>query len=143
MSSAETPRNILAIAGAILILLLVVVGGGLGGCAAYNSTRVWNATTAGRAALAEATQNRQIKTLEAKAKKESAIYEAEAEVARARGTAEANDIVMGKLGGPEGYLRYLQIEAFKETQNQVIYVPTEAGIPITESSRRPLLKPAE
>ena len=131
----DTSRNILAVAGAILVLLVVVVGGGIGGCAAFNSVRVWNAETAGKAALAQATQDRQIKTLEAKAKKESAIYEAEAEVERARGVAQANDIIMAKLGGPRNYLAYLQIQALESSKAQLIYVPTESGLPITEANR--------
>lgn len=131
----ESPRNILGIAGALAVLGTVIVSGGLGSCAAYNSVRVWNAETAGKASLAEATQNRQIKTLEAKAKEESAHFEARAEVARARGVAEANDIIMRKLGGPEGYLRYLQIQALDGKDAQLIYVPTESGLPITEASR--------
>lgn len=131
----EAPRNILGIAGAIAVLGVVIVGGGLGSCAAYNGVRVWNAETAGKAALAEATQNRQIKTLEAKAKEESAQFEARAEVVRAKGVAEANDIIMTKLGGPEGYLRYLQIQALDSKNATLIYVPTESGLPITEASR--------
>lgn len=52
--------------------------------------------------------------------------------------AEANRIVADGLGGPEGYLRYLYIESLKEARAQgaqVIYVPTEAGLPILEASR--------
>ena len=124
-----------------LILLAVVVGGGLGSCAAYNSMRVWNAETAGEAELAQARQNRQIATLEAEAKLESAKLLAQAEVERARGVAEANRIVANGLGGPEGYLRYLYIENISQSQGQIIYVPTEGGLPILEAGRlqpRPL-----
>lgn len=65
-------RNVWPVALGLLFLLLVIVGGGLGSCAAYNSLRVWNAETAGEAELAQARQNRQIATLEADAKLESA-----------------------------------------------------------------------
>lgn len=127
--------NILRLAGAIAILILVVVGGGLGSCAAYNSVRVWNAETAGEAELAQATQNRKIKVLEAQAKMDAASLEAQAEVARARGLAEANRIVANSLGGPEGYLRYLYIQNLEQSQGQIIYVPTEGGLPILEAGR--------
>ncbi|WP_086606777.1 membrane protease subunit [Erythrobacter donghaensis] len=120
----------------IAFLLLVVVGGGLGSCAAYNSVRVWNAETAGEAELAQARQNRQIATLEAEAKLESAKLLAQAEVERAKGVAEANRIVADGLGGPEGYLRYLYIENLSQSQGKIIYVPTEAGLPILEAGRR-------
>lgn len=131
----STSGNIVRLAGALAILLIVVVGGGLGSCAAYNSVRVWNAETAGEAELAQATQNRKIKVLEAQAKMDSAALEANAEVARARGLAEANRIVADSLGGPEGYLRYLYIQNLEQSQGQIIYVPTEGGLPILEAGR--------
>ncbi len=131
----STSGNIVKLAGALAILLIVVVGGGLGSCAAYNSVRVWNAETAGEAELAQATQNRKIKVLEAQAKMDSASLEANAEVARARGLAEANRIVADSLGGPEGYLRYLYIQNLEQSQGQIIYVPTEGGLPILEAGR--------
>ncbi len=131
----EAPRNVFTLAGAILFLLIVVVGGGLGSCAAYNSIRVWNAETAGEAELAQASSNRRIAVLEAQALLDSAKLKAEAEVERAKGVAESNRIVADGLGGPEGYLRYLYINGMERTQNQIIYVPTEAGLPILEANR--------
>lgn len=137
-------RNILSITGAIALLLLVVVGGGLGSCAAYNSIRVWNAETAGEAELAQASSNRRIAVLEAQALMDSAKLKAQAEIERAKGVAEANRIVSDGLGGPEGYLRYLYINGIEKTENQIIYVPTEAGLPILEANRlRPRAAPAE
>lgn len=137
-------RNILSITGAIALLLLVVVGGGLGSCAAYNSIRVWNAETAGEAELAQASSNRRIAVLEAQALMDSAKLKAQAEIERAKGVAEANRIVSDGLGGPEGYLRYLYINGIEKTENQIIYVPTEAGLPILEANRlRPRATPAE
>lgn len=129
-------RNVWSLALGILFLLIVVVGGGLGSCAAYNSMRVWNAQSAGEAELAQARQNRQIATLEAEAKLESAKLLAQAEVERAKGVAEANRIVANGLGGPEGYLRYLYIENLSQSQGKIIYVPTEAGLPILEAGKR-------
>jgi regulator of protease activity HflC (stomatin/prohibitin superfamily) len=129
-------RNVWSLTLGILFLLIVVVGGGLGSCAAYNSMRVWNAQSAGEAELAQARQNRQIATLEAEAKLESAKLLAQAEVERAKGVAEANRIVANGLGGPEGYLRYLYIENLSQSQGKIIYVPTEAGLPILEAGKR-------
>jgi regulator of protease activity HflC (stomatin/prohibitin superfamily) len=130
-------NSVLHIAGAVAILAVTVVGGGLGSCAAYNSVRVWNAETAGEAELAQATSNRRIAVLEAQALMDSAKLKADAEVARARGVAEANKIVASGLGGPEGYLRYLYIQSLDNNrQNQIIYIPTEAGLPILEAGRK-------
>lgn len=128
--------NPLALIGTVVLLILLVLGGGIGGCAAYNNYRVYSAQQAGRAVLAEAESSRKVKTLEAKAAKESAKELADAEVIRAQGAANAIKVLQDRLGGPENYLRYLQIQTLDAKDAQVIYVPTEAGLPITESGRR-------
>jgi len=99
---------------------------------------VWVQGLTGAAELARAEQNRQIRINEAKARKEAAVYEAEAEVARARGVAEANKIIADSLGGPEGYLRWRYIEMLQETGDkgrETIYIPTEAAMPSLEANR--------
>jgi len=98
--------------------------------------KVWTQELNGKAMFKEAEWSRQIAVEEARAKKESAILEAEAEVERAKGVAEANDIVAGSLEGNEEYLRYLWINGLQTNEMQVIYVPTEAGLPILEAGRR-------
>ena len=115
-----------------LVIGAVVLFGLLVGWPQY---RVYQQRLAGEAALAEAQSSRQVAILEARAKKESAISLAEAEVIRAEGAAKANKILQDSLGGPEGYLRYLQIQALEETKASLIYVPTEAGLPVTEAKR--------
>ena len=102
---------------------------------AYPQYRVYSQRLAGEAALAEAQSSRLVAILEARAKKESSISLAEAEVIRAAGAAKANLILQNSLGGPEGYLRYLQIQALEQTKAGLIYVPTEAGLPVTEAGR--------
>ncbi|MGK6354889.1 membrane protease subunit [Sphingomonas sp. DT-207] len=109
----------------------------------YPQYRVYSQRLAGEAALAEAQSSRQVAILEARAKKESAIALAEAEVIRARGAAQANAILQNSLGGPEGYLRYLQIQALETSRASLIYVPTEAGLPVTEARRLQNETPAE
>ncbi|WP_432769678.1 MAG: membrane protease subunit [Sphingopyxis sp.] len=118
----------LAAIGAAAVLLLVVLIG-------YPQYRVYSQRLSGEAALAEAQSSRQVAILEARAKKESAISLAEAEVIRAKGAAEANAILQNSLGGPEGYLRYLQIQALESSRASLIYVPTEGGLPVTEARR--------
>jgi hypothetical protein len=58
---------------------------------------------------------------------------ADAEVIRAEGVAKANKIIGDSL--TEGYLRYLWIQGLQTNQMQVVYVPTEANLPIMESHR--------
>ena len=115
------------LAAGILVLAIVLIG--------YPQYRVYSQRLSGEAALAEAQSSRQVAILEARAKKESAIALADAEVIRAQGAARANKILQDSLGGPEGYLRYLQIQALQETKAGLIYVPTEAGLPVTEARR--------
>lgn len=116
-----------------LALFVVLAGGGLmAGCPSYN---VYVQEQSGRARLAEAQSSRQIATLEARAKLESSKALADAEVIRAEGAARANRILQDSLGGPEGYLRYLQIQAIDSKDAALIYVPTESGLPLLESSR--------
>lgn len=113
-------------------ILLFVAILSMVGCPRYN---VYSQEMSGRAKLAEAQSSRQVATLEAKQRMESAQFLAEAEVTRARGAAAANHILQNSMGGPDNYLRYLQIQALEDTKAQMIYVPTEAGLPITEAQR--------
>lgn len=91
----------------------------------------------GQAELAHAESSKQVAVQTAKAKWESADFEAKAEVRRAEGVALANKIIGDSLKNNEAYLRYLYVNNLEHTQNQVIYVPTEAGLPILEAGRRP------
>ena len=54
---------------------------------------------------------------------------------RAEGIAKANKIIGDSLQNNDAYIHYLWVEALRETKNAVVYVPTEAGIPITEATR--------
>lgn len=103
----------------------------LGGCPYYN---VWQQELSGKAVLAEAQYSRQASVETAKAKKESASFEAESEVIRANGVKQANTIIADGLGGPDGYLTYLKIQALADDSCQKIYVPTEAALPILEAA---------
>lgn len=96
---------------------------------------LWASNLRGQAKLKEAESTRQVATLEAKAKLESAKLLAEAEVERARGVKESNQIIGEGLKGHEEYLMYLWIQTLGDKDNHVIYIPTEANIPIMEAGR--------
>jgi hypothetical protein len=51
--------------------------------------------------------------------------------------AQANQIIGDSLPGNEAYLRYLWIDKMEDAKAQVIYVPTETGLPILEAGRKP------
>ena len=118
-----------SIAAAFILLVAVVIYG-------YPQYKVWQQRLAGQAELARAEQNRRIAIQEAEAKKESARALADAEVIRAEGVAKANSIIGESLRGNESYLRYLWIQTLNDNPQSVIYVPTEAGLPILEAGKR-------
>lgn len=124
----EELRNVLI--GLSCITLLV-----FGGCWGYPQYRVWQRDLSGQAQLAEAEWTRKIVIEEADAKKESAKLLAEAEIERAKGVAEANEIIGESLKGNESYLRYLWIQGLQDGSSEVIYIPTEANLPILEATR--------
>jgi len=102
---------------------------------------VYRKELAGKAELQQADWNRQIAIREAEARLEAEMLNAKSEVARAKGMAEANKIVGDSLQGKEEYLRYLWIQKLGENNQDVIYIPTEAGIPILEATRSWEYKP--
>lgn len=105
-------------------------------CAAGPHYFLWAKEMRGRATLAEAEWDRQVRIEEANAEEQAAEALAKAEVARAKGVAEANKIIGESLDGNEGYLRYLWIQGLQDGNSEVIYVPTEANLPILEAGQR-------
>jgi len=127
-----------------IFALLVLIAAGMAGCPKYG---VWQKSLRGKAALREADWNRQIRITEAEAEQKAAKalgianitkaeYAAKAEIARANGVAEANKIIGKSLRGNESYLRYLWIQGLQDGSSEIIYVPTEANLPILEATRR-------
>jgi regulator of protease activity HflC (stomatin/prohibitin superfamily) len=113
------------VVGAVVVLGLIFMGGPI-----YN---VWSQSLAGKAELQKAEYTRQVAVLEAKAKLDSAKELAQAEVERAKGVAQANQIIGDSLKGNREYLQYLYITGLEEGSqkgNVTIYVPTEGGMPV-------------
>ena len=113
----------------LVVAAMIGIGGLMAGLPIYS---VWQQEQSGKAALAKATQDRQIKIQEAQAMKESAKFFAEAEVIRARGVAEANKIIGSGLKGNDEYLRYLWIQAMGDKDDKAtVYIPVgNDGIPL-------------
>lgn len=130
----ENQKLIVRCIGGVLLLLVGLVSLGMYGCPKYN---VWEQGLKGQAELERAKQNRMIRIQEAEAKLESAKSEAKAEVERAKGVAEANKIIGDSLKDNEAYLKYLWVTGTFNEQSQptVVYVPTEANLPILEAGR--------
>ncbi|CAF34076.1 hypothetical protein S-PM2d012 [Synechococcus phage S-PM2] len=119
-----TPTAIAVVFG-VAVITILFVGGPM-----YN---VWSQSLAGKAELQKAEYTRQVAVLEAKAKLDSAKELAQAEVERAKGVAQANQIIGDSLKGNREYLQYLYITGLEEGSqkgNVTIYVPTEGGMPV-------------
>lgn len=114
------------------LVFTFLCGLGLWGCPQY---KVYTKEKDGEAALRRAEFERRTLVETARAQKDSASFHAEAEVIRARGVAEANEIIGTSLKDNEAYLRYLWIIGLHDGSSEVIYIPTEANLPILEATR--------
>jgi len=124
--------RLVAIGFGILVIMILVIWGLLAAGQVYG---VWASSKQGEARLAEATYSRQIAVKEADAKAAAAVELAKAEIIRAKGVAISNKIIGQSLNKNEAYLRYLWIQTLDSQYNKVIYVPTEANLPILEAGR--------
>ena len=110
-----------------VLILIPLIALGMWGCPQY---KVWSSGLSGKAQLERAKQSRQILIEQARAEKESAKLRA-----------EAIEIV-GKAAKAYPEYRYQEFlgafaEALKDGKmNQVVYVPTEANVPIMEAGKR-------
>ena len=118
-----------------IVIALFMVFGGIGSCMyILPSYRVWQQEMVGKAEFAKAEQNRKIKIEEAKANLEAEKLNAQAEVERAKGAAEAIKIENGSI--TPTYIQYLWVrQQNANTNNKIIYIPTEAGLPVLEAGR--------
>ncbi len=124
--------------GIITFFIILIIGAIIavwGASALYAKYNIWSSAMSGKAELARADYNRQIAVREAAAKRDAAVMLAQAEVERAKGVAQANKIIGDSLKDNQDYLRYLWIQNLQNDKNQVIYVPTEANLPILEANR--------
>jgi hypothetical protein len=113
-----------------VICAIALVAGLFFGIPYYN---VWEQEMSGKAEFAKAEQNRKIRIEEAKANLESEKLNAQAEVERAKGAAEAIKIENGAI--TPTYIQYLWVRQQNTNANKIIYIPTEAGLPVLEAGR--------
>ena len=110
-----------------IAIFVVLTCAGLFGCPIYN---VWEQGLEGRAALARANQQKEILVTQARAEKEAADFRA-----------QAIDILGKKAAQYPQYRQQEFIGAFAQAMengkiDKIIYVPTEANIPIIEARDR-------
>lgn len=121
-------RIILAIVLALIAIVLINM-------AVMPNYRIYKQNKQGEANLRQQEWEKKIAVEEARAVLESSSLKAQAEVERAKGVAEANAIIADSLKRNEAYLKYLWIDKMSDNPN-VIYVPTEASLPILEARNK-------
>ncbi len=131
--------NIQQIIGAVFFVLVLATIG-LVGCPTYN---VYNQRMEGEALLAHAQASKEVAVAEAKAKLESAVLLAAADTIRAHGVARSNAIIGESLKDNEAYLHWLWIDNIEKNPNAVIYIPTEANLPILEAGKNRVPQPKQ
>ena len=118
----------------VIFIILVFCSMCLGGWYGCKRMNVWSAEMTGKAELAKAEQNRNIKIAEAKANLEAEKLNAQAEVERAKGAAKAIEIENGSI--TPTYIQYLWVRQQGSLGDKtVIYIPTETSLPILEANR--------
>lgn len=126
-----TRKHYILVSGCVLFFMAIVATL-LFGVPRY---RVWAEGKRGEAEYMRAEQNRKIKVEEAKANLEAEKLNAQAEIERAKGAAEAIKIENGSI--TPTYIQYLWVrQQNASTNNKIIYIPTEAGLPILEAGER-------
>ena len=95
---------------------------------------VWSQEMEGKAEFAKAEQNRKIKIEEARANLEAEKLNAQAEIERAKGAAEAIKIENGSI--TPTYIQYLWVRQQSDLSDKtVIYIPTESNLPLLETTK--------
>ncbi len=115
----------------ILTIIVVLTTLSMWGCPRY---KVYSSKLDGEAALAQATSVREIQVKQALGEKEAAVHRAEAIKIVGQATKDYPEYRQQEFIGAFA-------EAVKEGKiSQIIYVPTEGNIPITEAHRMNTVK---
>ena len=129
---AWTGTPLWIVGGFISAILLWTVFG-------YPHWRVWSSHQAGLADLQKAKNEQQIQIAKAQSRLDAATLNKQAAIIEAQAVAEQIKAIGEQLTEHDLYLRWQWIkmmeEAHAESAASVIYVPTEANIPILEAKR--------
>lgn len=118
----------------VMTLSVFGLGAILYGWPQYN---VYSMRLVGQANLAHSVADAEVQVQEAQGKYNASKLLAQADVERAKGVAQANQIIGESLKNNESYIRWLFVQGLETTKNQIIYVPTETQLPILEATRKP------
>lgn len=118
---------------ALAVLAVVVLAFIFAWKAVTPQLNLYRANTEKKAVIAEQRAISEAAEFAARSEVIQAQAKADAEVIRAQGLAASQEIIAATL--TEEYLRYLYINQLDGVSGQVIYIPTEAGLPILEAGR--------
>lgn len=118
--------------GAAIIVLGVILWGLVG----YPRWRVWAQQKQGEADLQQAHKEQQIQVSKAQGRVDAAELNKKAAVVEAEAVSLQIESIGEKLTKHDLYLKWQWIKMMEERPDaSVIYVPTEAGLPILEANR--------
>ena len=139
MEHCKMDKPLFVAISSVVMVVIVTLGLIFGIFWGWPQYKVYSQEMEGEAILAKAQSERRVLVETAKAKLDASKLDAQAEIERAKGVAASNKIIADGLQNNENYLKYLWISKLGENQNAptVIYVPTEAGLPILEAGKRP------
>ena len=118
----------------LLVILLVLLIWGM--AALLRVYGVWSAHKVGQADLARAQNDQQIQVARAKGRLQASELNKEAEIIDATAVSKSVEIIGTALHNNHGYLQWKWIHMMENTDNSVIYVPTEASLPLLEAGLR-------
>lgn len=113
-----------------LLTVALLIGGAMWGLPKY---KLYRADIEKRTLISEARAKADAAEYTAEAEVTKANYEAERDRIRAQGVADANATINQTLT-PE-FITWHYVDQLADLGDQIIYVPTEGGIPILESGR--------
>ena len=129
VSKSYTTAELVGIGIIALVLIILLMMWGMPRYGIYSSRK------AGEAELAEANYAEQVEIAKANARLKSAELNKQAEIIDAEAVSESIKTIGDALKDNQGYLQWQFIRNLNETDNKVIYIPTEASLPILEAGK--------
>ncbi|TSC70283.1 MAG: hypothetical protein CEO12_487 [Parcubacteria group bacterium Gr01-1014_46] len=118
----------------IILFVVIVIAWVLFG---YPVWKVWASQKQGEADLQQAHKEQQIQVSKAQGRLDAAKLNKQAAVIEAEAVAAQIEKIGANLRDHDLYLKWQWIKMMEEKpEGSVIYVPTEAGLPILEAGRR-------
>lgn len=112
----------------LLVLGLVIAWGLVG-----PQLKLYSARTQKQAIIAEANAQAEAELARAERRQRTAVAEADARRTEAEGIRDAQETIASSLT-PE-YIQWFFIDRLDDIDGQIVYVPTEGAVPITEAGR--------